>query len=611
MKTSLFIITFILYLNTYAQKAIIIDTAIGIGKTCEESKLNAFVNSLNKISGTYINASTKISNEEIIANNITSITQGGIITNPRIYKACYTNKDDLKESVWILSITSDGISKLIKSINNTISINGAFISIEMEKIKKNEQSETKAVENILDFITDQFNNSFEYEISNLDNSFKIVKENVEIPIKISIKNNKNIEYARDYLINNIEKVALDQTSINFINKYYKDKKFYNISINNKVYSFLKKETIDKILNFYKNYFKISNVYKIENDCNDKLNFIEQSKTKTYNEENIYMGYEGEEIQKINGYIILRKEEIFKVNNIIISSVDNPKNKSRKMESNKYSDTNPFEFAELKNTISNKLNFISNSTESGSLNFEWNFKFDSDGRIDKNYITQSKQKKNEIYYDQIKKILETYELNPSLKCNGFIESTDTIKVALTWETKYKTYLYESNSDKDDLQSWFLSKKLPYGKYTIKIKEISFNNRTFQNIFVNDLNAVGSEAVIQSVFIPGSGIKKASYGQQTGKSQFWGVFIPFTLSAATYLASSTSYNNYLNEPTDDKFQIANNLNKASIIFEGWGIFNYIKQIFTTTKIVKFNIADKGKILELVDKGENIIKLENITF
>jgi hypothetical protein len=95
IKISLLVIAIGILVNSNAQKAIIVDTTTGIGKTCAESKLNAFVNSLQRINGTYINASIRISNDEIISNNITEITQGGIITNSSLIGSCRLNKDSL------------------------------------------------------------------------------------------------------------------------------------------------------------------------------------------------------------------------------------------------------------------------------------------------------------------------------------------------------------------------------------------------------------------------------------------------------------------------------------------------------------------------------------
>jgi hypothetical protein len=205
----------------------------------------------------------------------------------------------------------------------------------------------------------------------------------------------------------------------------------------------------------------------------------------------------------------------------------------------------------------------------------------------------------------------YDLTASQQCNGFIKSEDTLKLKISWTTKNKSYTYEANSEKDEYQEWFLNKNLNYGKYTINIRERTINDKTFKTILVNDMNSVGNEAVISSVLIPGSGIKKATYSKESGKVQFWGVLIPLSISALTYLASTSSYDKYLKDPIDQNYQIANNLNKASIIFEGWGIFNYLKQIFKTAKVVKSNIAEKEKLINLIEKKQNFILNEEISF
>jgi hypothetical protein len=221
-----------------------------------------------------------------------------------------------------------------------------------------------------------------------------------------------------------------------------------------------------------------------------------------------------------------------------------------------------------------------------------------------------QKNNDINFELLKSYLMKYDLTASQQCNGFIKSEDTLKIKISWSTKNKSYTYEANSEKDEYQKWFLNKNLNFGKYTINIKERTINDKTFKTILVNDMNSVGNEAVVSSVLIPGSGIKKATYSKESGKAQLWGVLIPLSISAVTFLASTSSYDKYLKDPSDQNYQNANNLNKASIIFEGWGIFNYFKQIFKTVRIVNSNKLDRRKLNNLIQEEKNMILKEELS-
>jgi hypothetical protein len=611
IKISLLVIAIGILVNSNAQKAIIVDTTTGIGKTCAESKLNAFVNSLQRINGTYINASIRISNDEIISNNITEITQGGIITNSSLIGSCRLNKDSLYESKWVVYVSTNKFTNFIKSKNNSISLNGTYISIEMEKLKKNELSETKSIENILAYIKENLYNSYDYELQLENNHFEISNDSINIPLKIIIRFNENISKVKELLIGSIEKAALDQASIDFINKYYTQNKSYNININNKLYYFQKKETVNTIINFYHNYINNLYRYKIENDCNDIIMFREKYKVQNINTQELIFGDNGDEIQTITGNIILYKDEIKKINNLNISSIHNPAYKNKFLGIKKYSQTNPFEFNDLNNGILKKIDTISYTSKDGLLNIEYIISFDEYGKLSKKVIGLQNQKNNDNNFELLKSYLMKYDLTASQQCNGFIKSEDTLKLKISWTTKNKSYTYEANSEKDEYQEWFLNKNLNYGKYTINIRERTINDKTFKTILVNDMNSVGNEAVISSVLIPGSGIKKATYSKESGKVQFWGVLIPLSISALTYLASTSSYDKYLKDPIDQNYQIANNLNKASIIFEGWGIFNYLKQIFKTAKVVKSNIAEKEKLINLIEKKQNFILNEEISF
>lgn len=611
IKFCILVIAIVLFSKSIAQKAIIIDTTTGIGKTCADSKLNAFVNSLQKINGTYINASTRIINEEIISSNITEITQGGIITNSSMIGSCQLNKDSLYESKWVVYVSTNKFTNFIKSKNNSISLNGTYISIEMEKLKKNELSESKSIENILTYIKENLNNSYEYELQLENNHFEISNDSINIPLKIIIKYNENINKVKDLLIESIQKVALDAASIDFINKYYTSNKSYNININNKLYYFQKKETVNSLTNFYYNYINNIYRYKIENDCNDVIMFREKNKVQNINTQQLIFGEQGDEIQTITGNIILHKDEIKKINNLNISPIDNPTYNNIFLGIKKYSQTNPFEFNDLNNGILKKIDTITKTTKDGVLNFEFIISFDENGNLSKKIIGLQNQKNNDTNFELLKSYLMNYDLTASQQCNGFIKSEDTLKLNISWSTKSRSYIYEANVAIDDYQKWFLDKNLNYGKYIINIKERIINDKIFRTILVNDMNSVGNEAIISSLLMPGSGIKKATYSKESGKNQFWGVLIPLSISAVTFLASTSSYDKYLKDPNDQNYQNANNLNKASIIFEGWGVFNYLKQIFKTVKIVNSNIAEKEKLINLIEKKQNIILNEEISF
>jgi hypothetical protein len=480
----------------------------------------------------------------------------------------------------------------------------------MEKLKKNELSESKSIENILAYIKDNLYNSYDYELQLENNHFEITNDSINIPLKIIIRFNENISKVKEFLIESVEKAALDQASIDFINKYYTQNKPYNININNKFYYFQKKETVNIILDFYYKYVNNLYRYKIENDCNDVIMFREKYKVQNVNAQQLNFGDKGDEIQTINGNIILHKDAIKKINNINISSIDNPANKNKFLGIKKYSQTNPFEFNDLNNGILKIIDTISSTSKDGLLNIEYVISFDENGKLSKKVIGLQNQKNNDINFELLKSYLMKYDLTASQQCNGFIKSEDTLKIKISWSTKNKSYTYEANSEKDEYQKWFLNKNLNFGKYTINIKERTINDKTFKTILVNDMNSVGNEAVVSSVLIPGSGIKKATYSKESGKAQLWGVLIPLSISAVTFLASTSSYDKYLKDPSDQNYQNANNLNKASIIFEGWGIFNYFKQIFKTVRIVNSNKLDRRKLNNLIQEEKNMILKEELS-
>jgi hypothetical protein len=201
MKNILVFILLFLFLHSYAQEDKTVTLVVsGQGKTQEEAKQNALRGAIEQAFGTFISSKTEMLNDNLIKDEIVSVSNGNI------NKYEIISELQLPDNSWSSSLSAVvSINKLIsytESKGFEAELKGALFAINIKKDELNKQNEIKAVRNMCDVAKQIADNSFEWTIK-VSDPLKYNptqrQRNVDIndlwivPINIGIKTNKNFK----------------------------------------------------------------------------------------------------------------------------------------------------------------------------------------------------------------------------------------------------------------------------------------------------------------------------------------------------------------------------------------------------------------------------------
>lgn len=191
-------------------------TVSGQGKTQDEAKQNALRNAIEQAFGTFISSKTEILNDELIADEIVSVSNGNIqafqlVSELQMPDGRYVTT--LNATVSVTKLTSFAASKGIE-----VEFKGALFAFNVNQQILNEENEIKAIEDLCDVIKTISDESFDFKID-VDDPVSIDSDNTKwkIPLCVSIYINQNMFNLVNYIYSTLEGVSLDKAdSENYI-----------------------------------------------------------------------------------------------------------------------------------------------------------------------------------------------------------------------------------------------------------------------------------------------------------------------------------------------------------------------------------------------------------
>jgi len=252
MKQLILIFTLIalsININAQEDKSVTL-TVSGQGQTLDEAKQNALRNAIEQAFGTFISSNTEILNDELVKDEIVSVSNGNIqkfevISEVQIPDGGYAIT--LKASVSVSKLTSFCESKGI-----SVEFNGSLFTLNVNQQILNEENENKSIQNLLITLKKIIENSLDYNIK-ADNPISISNDNVSwyIPLTISFSINENFSLFNNYIVNTLRGLAMPSNEVD--NYKALGKKIYSLNINGEQLHFRKEESVKTILtelNFY-------------------------------------------------------------------------------------------------------------------------------------------------------------------------------------------------------------------------------------------------------------------------------------------------------------------------------------------------------------------------
>lgn len=269
MKQMILILSLALSIKAYAQNDKSVTLVVsGQGKSQEEAKQQALRSAIEQAFGTFISSKTEILNDNILNDEVVSITNGNI----QSFKILKENQ--LPDGTWTTMInTIVSINKLTsfyESKGVKIEFSGGLFAQNVEIQKLNKKSEKIAWINVNKVIEKLVQNCFDYEISISDPNL-VYEDRYAIPITINVTLNKNLASIKEVLNSFCSSVGMPNHEIDSYNK--RSEWSFGISIDKKssTYYFRNVEVANDILNIP---WKLSKVaitnFTIVNDI-DKYN----------------------------------------------------------------------------------------------------------------------------------------------------------------------------------------------------------------------------------------------------------------------------------------------------------------------------------------------------
>lgn len=165
-------------------------TSSGIGRTQDEAKQNALRSAIEQAFGTFISSKTEILNDELVKDEIVSVSNGNIQSFKLISEV------QLPDNNWnttlnaTVSVTK--LSSFVVSKGGTVEFNGAMMAFNLNQQKLNETNEIKAMDDMMKVVLELADNSFDFEISASDpTSVGGSADQFWIPLTINVKANHN------------------------------------------------------------------------------------------------------------------------------------------------------------------------------------------------------------------------------------------------------------------------------------------------------------------------------------------------------------------------------------------------------------------------------------
>ena len=244
------VLTLLFITTIFAQDVVSIVTS-GDGPTKDQATTAALRNAIEQAYGAFISSNTKFLNDELIQDEIVSLSQG-TITEYSIISSIETKNGynvTTKSTVSLGKLTS-----FVKSKGGETELAGALFARNIKILNFNEENQKKVLNNMYLTVKEMAKAGFyDYEIINIGEPKKLKKEskwNIRVgsawhnkyyvPFQIKISKNKNFENAMIYMAETLLSIGLskeEKAKHLDVDQYVYDLRMINDNIPEKTYTY--------------------------------------------------------------------------------------------------------------------------------------------------------------------------------------------------------------------------------------------------------------------------------------------------------------------------------------------------------------------------------------
>ena len=244
-------------------------TASGGGATLEAAKQAALRSAIEQSFGTFISAKTEMLNDQVVADEMVSVTSGNIKYVEVLNEA---QLPDGRWGVTLKTIVSvDKLTSFVESKGGVIEIQGGMFAMNIKQQLLNEQGEIKAVAEMVGLLHEPMQLAFDFTIKSGDpKSIDLESKQWEIPLEVTATCNKNIDFCANYFIRTLTALAMNDGEV----ASYKslNKKVYSITVeySGNIWNFnlRKKTSYDAIISFSSNWEFYTKSFKVNSGIDE-------------------------------------------------------------------------------------------------------------------------------------------------------------------------------------------------------------------------------------------------------------------------------------------------------------------------------------------------------
>lgn len=221
MNNKLIILSVLLIFQSalFAQKSSSIKIkASGSGSTEREAIRSAQRNALEETLGVFVSSNTSIRNDDIISDEISSISNGEIL------KSKVLNSMKISENQYyvVLEVTvteSDISNYFTANKNNSISFQGELFSNNIKQFQLNKSSELRSIKNLIEAAQRYLGEIVDYEPTWSEKPQYVNDDLFKYTVDVKGKTNLNIINLSNLFVNSLQKIGVDNKEKKRLDSY--------------------------------------------------------------------------------------------------------------------------------------------------------------------------------------------------------------------------------------------------------------------------------------------------------------------------------------------------------------------------------------------------------
>ena len=215
MKNSLIFLVFIFFtfcFSAQTENKDVTITATGSGSSQELAKQTALRNAIEQAFGAFISSKTEILNDEIVADQMSSVSSG----NVKSYEVL--NESQLPNGTWASTlrviVSVDKLTSFVEAKGITVEIKGGLFVLNIKQQILNEQGEINAIANMFGILHETMQVAFDYSVSAMTpQALDANNQRFSVPISVFVKPNQNFEFCFNYLMNNLSAICMQSQEV--------------------------------------------------------------------------------------------------------------------------------------------------------------------------------------------------------------------------------------------------------------------------------------------------------------------------------------------------------------------------------------------------------------